>query len=77
MEKPSGPAAPVVPDPLRFSPKKETLPKIFTYHLEKRGSGIVVDGRDEAALPSPRCGGLPPLADPEDFGAPVCRGRGS
>ncbi|KFM26466.1 Threonine dehydratase biosynthetic, chloroplastic [Auxenochlorella protothecoides] len=70
MEEASGPAAPAVPEPIRFSPKKDGLPKTFTYTLEKRVSGIVVDGRDEAAMPSPRCGSMPPLVDPEDFGAP-------
>lgn len=58
----------------RFGPPKETLHKMFSCDMESRMSGIVVDGRDEAAMPSPRLGqASPPLADPEDFGAPVRR----
>lgn len=58
----------------RFGPPQGSTPKVFTYDSETRLSGIIIDGVDEAALPSPRLGSAAPshlLADPEDFVAPV------
>lgn len=66
---------PPVPAPVRFAPADKSLTPTFSFDLETRTSGFVVDGRDEAALPSPRVAQIP-FVDPEDFTAPVGRGRG-